>query len=396
MTELPRRRFGRTEISMPVFSCGGMRFQHSWDDVEESDIPQAGQRNVEATVDQALELGINHFETARGYGTSECQLGRVLPALPREDLVVQTKIGPKPTGKEFLDVFETSLSNLGLDYVDLLGIHGINLTEHLEMVLSRGGTLDAARQLQKEGRVRYVGFSTHGLESLITKTIESGEFDYVNLHWYFVNPVNAPSIAAAARQDMGVFIISPNDKGGKLYAPTEKMNRLCSPLSPMAFNDLWCLCNENVHTLSLGASRPEDFDEHVDAMKLYSQRREVTAPIVENIHREAVDVLGEAWWTHWQDGIPDWSQIPGEVNVWEILRLWNWARVLDLVEFGKMRYNLLGQGSHWFPGKNAHQINQRKMLRALADSPFRDEIPGRLKDAHRLFFEAPQERLSKG
>src|SRR5512140_3642102 len=69
------RRFGRTELSMPVLSCGGMRYQHKWSDVEPNEIPPDNQANLEAAVHRALELGINHIETARGYGTSEMQLG---------------------------------------------------------------------------------------------------------------------------------------------------------------------------------------------------------------------------------------------------------------------------------------------------------------------------------
>ena len=85
------RRFGRTGLSMPVFSCGGMRYQHQWQDCREEEIPGENQSNLEAIVQRAFELGINHFETARGYGTSEMQLGRILPHLPREEIIVQTK-----------------------------------------------------------------------------------------------------------------------------------------------------------------------------------------------------------------------------------------------------------------------------------------------------------------
>jgi predicted aldo/keto reductase-like oxidoreductase len=60
---------------MPVISCGGMRYQHKWQDVPPQDIPRANQENLEACIHRALELGINHIETARGYGTSEMQLG---------------------------------------------------------------------------------------------------------------------------------------------------------------------------------------------------------------------------------------------------------------------------------------------------------------------------------
>ncbi len=88
------RRFGRTELLMPVFSCGGMRYQFKWQDVDPKEIPSEDQANLEKCIHRAFELGINHIETARGYGTSEMQLGRVLPTLPRDKIIVQTKVSP--------------------------------------------------------------------------------------------------------------------------------------------------------------------------------------------------------------------------------------------------------------------------------------------------------------
>ena len=63
------RRFGRTELQMPVFSCGGMRFQQSWSDRGQP-IRDEAQENLAATVQAAMDRGITHIETARGYGTS--------------------------------------------------------------------------------------------------------------------------------------------------------------------------------------------------------------------------------------------------------------------------------------------------------------------------------------
>src|SRR5438034_3817043 len=164
------RRFGRTELQMPVFSCGGMRYQFKWQDVPPAEIPPDNQRNLEATIHRSLELGINHIETARGYGTSEMQLGRVLPAIPRERLIVQTKVGPVDDPAEFLEKFEKSTACLRLDHVDLLSAHGINNDERLEQTLRKGGCLAAARNLQNEGRVRFIGFSTHAPCRVILKT----------------------------------------------------------------------------------------------------------------------------------------------------------------------------------------------------------------------------------
>ena len=240
---------------MPVVSCGGMRYQFKWQDVSPQDIPAANQDNLEATIHRAVALGINHIETARGYGTSEMQLGRVLPGLPRDKIIVQTKVAPMERAEDFLRTFDQSMDYLRLDYVDLLSLHGINERRFLDWSLRKDGCVAAVRKLQKEGRVRHLGFSTHATTDIILDAVNSGEFDYVNLHWYFVNDLNWPAIAAAHHRDMGVFIISPNDKGGKLYEPPPKLVELCAPLTPMQFNDLYCLARPEVHTLSCGAAR---------------------------------------------------------------------------------------------------------------------------------------------
>ena len=100
------RRFGRTELQMPVISCGGMRYQFKWQDVDPKEVPPDNQANLEATIRRAVELGINHIETARGYGSSEMQLGYVLPTFPRDRIIVQTKVAPHKDPDDFLKTFQ--------------------------------------------------------------------------------------------------------------------------------------------------------------------------------------------------------------------------------------------------------------------------------------------------
>src|SRR5438034_8327264 len=135
------RRFGRTEIRMPVISCGGMRYQYKWQDVDPTAIPRDHQENLEAIIRRAFELGVNHIETARGYGSSEMQLGNILPTLPRDKIIVQTKVGPTEDPAEFLKKFEQSMAYLKLDHVDLLSLHGINNRQLLEYSLNKNGCL---------------------------------------------------------------------------------------------------------------------------------------------------------------------------------------------------------------------------------------------------------------
>lgn len=389
------RRFGKTEINLPVISCGGMRYQHKWDDIPWEDVPRAGQENIERTLAYALDKGINHIETARGYGSSEMQLGYALKQFPRESYILQTKVAPAETERAFLDTFDTSMKYLQVDTVDLFSLHGLNNRELTDLALRPGGSLETALKLKEEGRVKHVGFSTHASTGEILEIIESGGFEYVNLHWYFTNQLNYPAIEAAALRDMGVFIISPNDKGGQLYQPPQKLVDLCRPLHPMTFNDLFCLMDPKVHTLSCGAARPSDFDLHCEAVEQLDDAAELVAPVVMRLEEAVARACGGSWLDSWHEGIPEWDKMPHNINVKDIVRLWTWAKAVDLVDFGKWRYNMLDPEDHWIPGARVQDFNTGEMLKKLSASPHAHTIVDILQEAEGLFGGEKISRLSE-
>ena len=386
---IPTRRFGRTELAVPVLSLGGMRFQQSWSDLPVEQITAESQANLRATLEAAVAAGLHHIETARHYGTSERQLGWLLQEVPDPDRILQTKVPPQADAAAFEAELATSFERLALDRVDLLAIHGINLPEHLDHTLQPGGCLAVARRWQAEGRIGSIGFSTHAPLPLISQAIASDAFDYVNLHWYFIRQDTWAAIELAHAHDMGVFVISPTDKGGHLHTPSQRLRALCAPLHPIVFNDLFCLnatCagSPAVHTLSLGAARPEDLALHVEAVALLDQAPALLPPLLEQLEAARLQALGEPWLSSWSQGLPAWQDTPGQINLPVLLWLHNLLEAWDLESFARARYGLLGNGGHWFPGANADVFEaddpagavSEAQLRAVLDgSPWVERIP---------------------
>tara|TARA_B100000700_G_scaffold16298_1_gene16141 strand:+ start:994 stop:2220 length:1227 start_codon:yes stop_codon:yes gene_type:complete len=380
---IPTRRFGRTEIQMPILSLGGMRFQQSWKDLEPKEICKKEQDVLKKTISQASKRGLHHIETARHYGTSELQIGWTLSEIDDPKRILQTKIPPNKDPLIFEQELELSLNRLGTKKIDLLAIHGINLPEHLDMTMRPNGCLDVVRRWQKNGLIDHIGFSTHAKVDLIIKAIETGVFDYVNLHWYFIKQENQQALAAAKANDMGIFIISPTDKGGHLHTPSSKLLELCSPLHPIEFNDLFCLSDKRVHTLSVGASRPEDLDIHVNAISKMDNMQSLISTIEKRLKDASCKSLGTSWLTTWNVGLPHWNETPGHINLFVLLWLHNLLEAWDMESFAKDRYGLLGRGGHWFPGSNADcldcEVSEDDLKKVLINSPWRSEIPSVLR-----------------
>ncbi len=399
MMKIPKRRFGRTEIEMPVLSLGGMRFQKSWKDLDVSEISPLEQKKVNDLMNLAIDYGFEHVETARHYGSSELQLGNAIKNMDSRFGIIQTKIPPNNNIKIFEEELKISFENLGIEKINLVSIHGINTDVQLNQSLKDNGCIDVLKKWQNNNLIGNIGFSTHGNVSLIEKAISSNKFDYVNLHWYFVNQRNARAIELAKQYDLGVFIISPTDKGGHLYSPSEKFFSFCKPLHPIVFNDLFCLANEKVHTISVGIAKESDFDYHLEAVSLLSKAKNYIPEIINRLQRECMNVLGYQWYFDCFKNLPDWQSTPGNINIPVLIWLSNLVEAWDMVEFAKSRYQIMGNAGHWFPGNNANEldinVSEKELLNVINNHIDPIKVIKKLRSLKERFSGDTVKRLSK-
>lgn len=415
----PKRRFGRTELQMPILSCGGMRQQESWSPKEGTTLEQINkecQKNFEAIVKKSMQLGINHFETARGYGTSELQYGPILKAYPRNSYILQTKVAPKDSQEEFRMLLEKSFSSLQLgegDYVDLFSFHGLNKPEHLEMITKEKGCMEVIKEYVRAGKIKFVGFSTHAMTPVIIEAIETDLFDYVNLHYHFVGSYtatgtgpkgsNIAAIEAAKRHDMGVFIISPSDKGGALYEPPIQLCRDVAPLTPIAFNNLFLWSNPSIHTLVIGCARPEDFDEHVEAaMRLGTDGGEKLALSIANkLYKKVKDTFSDdSFLDTWFVGLPDAYSNSEGLPIAYLYWLYWIIKAWGMYNFALVRYKSLESSNKnwkydrpieenlkefsWVPGIAFVPERESQLRSILSSHPRCEHVVEAIKELHTL------------
>ena len=288
-----------------------------------------------ATLARAQELGINHFETAQSYGKSELFLGQALASLgplSREQVYITTKITPKSHPQPMAEAIAQSLDRLGLDYVDCLAIHGLNTWEHLQWVQEGLGCWPAIEQAIASGQVRHVGFSSHGSLELILAAIQMEQFEFVNLHYTYFFQRNAPAVAAAIAKEMGVFIISPADKGGLLYTPPQSLINLCLPLSPLHLNARFLLSQPGITTLSVGAANPSELDW---PLAIANQTHPLT-PAEQKILAQLDQHQSQTLTTDRCHQCYACLPCPENINIPEVLRLRNLAIAYDMETFWEL------------------------------------------------------------
>ncbi|HEX5938147.1 MAG TPA: aldo/keto reductase [Actinomycetota bacterium] len=148
---MEQRRLGRIGHSSSVLIYGGAAL---------SDVTQ---EVADASIQQALDAGINHFDTAAGYGDSELRLGEWMPRI-RDRIFLASKTGDREAGAAH-DSIRRSLDRLRVDRLDLIQLHAVCDLADLGRATGSGGALEGALQARDERLVDAIGITGHGMKA---------------------------------------------------------------------------------------------------------------------------------------------------------------------------------------------------------------------------------------
>ena len=148
---MERRRLGRTGHESSVLIYGAAA------------LGEVTQEVADASVQEALDAGINHLDVAASYGDAELRLGHAMSRIRNQvpDIFIATKTGDRDAEGAWRSI-NTSLERLQTDHVDLLQLHAIGDLAELDLVTGQGGALESALRAQDEGLVGAVGITGHG------------------------------------------------------------------------------------------------------------------------------------------------------------------------------------------------------------------------------------------
>jgi uncharacterized protein len=281
MSETSRRNFLLSGLALPVVlqSKESFNLQLKLADKPKSMFRPLGKTGLKPTsvafgcmitsdpsvIVKAADLGINYFDTARGYsnGNNERMVGAALKA-KRKDLIISTK-SMSQTKTQALEHIDTSLKELGTDYVDIWHLHMKDKPEDLKDEL-----LEAQQIAKKAGKVRFLGVSTHAMPNIIAAVIQKKpHFDVIlTMYNYTSSQDLGPAIETAAKEGLGVIAMKVMSGGmgmgrgfggrGGPSAPRKEGAALAALK--------WVLKNPNVSTAIPSITNMEQLEENMKAI----------------------------------------------------------------------------------------------------------------------------------
>ena len=306
------------------------------------------------------------------YGTSEMQFAQAFKELmeagevKREDFILQTKVVPAKSRREFEKIWDASWKQLGdvFGYVDLFAFHCVSSKEQVKQVLSHDedGCMAAVLQLQADDKIKHIGFSTHGTADHIIELVNSEKFDYINIHAHYFGDYhgegsdntlgghgNKAIVKRALELDMGVFNISPLDKGGMVYCPSKTVARTIGPeMSPISFACLNSWKTQQFHTVSVGFARPSDIEEALKAAKIFAEGKFETAlnEVEQRLDAQKEKALGKDWNEKGLLNLPTCEEAEAHGSaIGHVLWVHNLMKAFGMYDFCLARYDQLEQTS---------------------------------------------------
>lgn len=181
----------KTHQNVSLLGYGCMRWPTIDNNSGRESDSELDQQMINRLVDYAIDHGVNYFDTSPAYckGLSERATGTALARHPRDKYFIATKLSnfaPSTWTREAsLDIYRHSLSELQVDYIDYMLLHGVGMGSGLGDFNARyidNGVLDFLLEERRMGRIRNLGFSYHGDVRVFDYLLSQQE----KYHWDFV------------------------------------------------------------------------------------------------------------------------------------------------------------------------------------------------------------------
>ena len=216
-----------------------------------------------SVITRAADLGINYFDTARGYqrGNNERMVAAALGAR-RKDVIISTK-SHAPNKEELQQHLETSLSELNTDYIDIWFLHGKGSPDEIA-----DDMIEVQQKAKKEGKIRFTGVSTHnGQQKLLPWMAQKGVFDVVLTGYNFTMDASMDqAIETAAKAGLGVVAMKVMAGGTRRMKPDDPAYKKLSQPGAMLAALKWVIKKPNIATTIPSITDMDQLDENLKAM----------------------------------------------------------------------------------------------------------------------------------